>query len=656
MVVESALMYTVDKLRALLSIAVIFQNDREMNILLLATAWGPKYGGINSFNQDFALGLGTNLLGKGRVFCAVPHATEDERRHAEKGHVTLVSINKPPDVDRFDASWSFDLSARLRRESSVERIDYWVGHDVLTGEAAIQGAQLSESLSALIMHMSYISYQSIKHDAAADEAARKHNIQKKIFRTGSRLFAVGPLLREVCAQMTSREVVQLVPGFPETETQHSPSDKVVAVTFGRLDSASDRIKQGRLAAAAFGSAIHEAMRPGGQRALHGARLAVIGIREDSGTEAKEIKDLTDRHAGRIANVLPLPFDERRSELLSTLSESNLAMMLSLQEGFGLAGWEAIASEIPLILSVSSGLHKLIADTLGGAGLGCVRGIDIQGHRGDAQEMNFTERDLQVVRDEILEIASRLSFHKENARNLKKLLDEKLNCTWQNAAQLFVESLTVSTASPSVAPIHVQAPTSTQATRTQDTKTTKFESATNNSIPECAELNLSTTQGSSRTQFDVLAELRFGRVELLVDDSVVAFGLEEAFLQLSLTGAQIPIGSPRLGDDDSNASVASVPSNRWIIKGPAENGCLMRKALGDQALCQLSGNSEGEIGVSAGRYCRERHVKYEVVDGAGRDASINKQRVIGAFLNKCLGVTDGILQLSSATLMHKENPS
>ena len=27
------------------------------NILLLATAWGPKHGGINAFNMDFAVAL-----------------------------------------------------------------------------------------------------------------------------------------------------------------------------------------------------------------------------------------------------------------------------------------------------------------------------------------------------------------------------------------------------------------------------------------------------------------------------------------------------------------------------------------------------------------------------------------------------------------------
>ena len=45
-------------------------DEKMANILLLATAWGPKHGGINAFNMDFAQGLVTYLHDAGRVFCA----------------------------------------------------------------------------------------------------------------------------------------------------------------------------------------------------------------------------------------------------------------------------------------------------------------------------------------------------------------------------------------------------------------------------------------------------------------------------------------------------------------------------------------------------------------------------------------------------------
>jgi hypothetical protein len=36
-------------------------NAYMPNFMLLATAWGPKFGGINAFNMDFALGLASYL-------------------------------------------------------------------------------------------------------------------------------------------------------------------------------------------------------------------------------------------------------------------------------------------------------------------------------------------------------------------------------------------------------------------------------------------------------------------------------------------------------------------------------------------------------------------------------------------------------------------
>jgi hypothetical protein len=48
------------------------------NILLLATAWGPKHGGINAFNMDFAAALAEYLKPSGRVFCAVLSASRED--------------------------------------------------------------------------------------------------------------------------------------------------------------------------------------------------------------------------------------------------------------------------------------------------------------------------------------------------------------------------------------------------------------------------------------------------------------------------------------------------------------------------------------------------------------------------------------------------
>lgn len=115
-------------------------------------------------------------------------------------------------------------------------------------------------------------------------------------------------------------------------------------------------------------------------------------------------------------------------------------MLSWHEGFGLTGWEAIAAEVPLIISRHSGLFELVSDYLHGAGIGCLNVVDIQGQRGGAGEDNFTPDDLKQVSNAILSISANLGHHRDNARALKRLLIERFGCTWRDVASRFLDTL------------------------------------------------------------------------------------------------------------------------------------------------------------------------------------------------------------------------
>jgi hypothetical protein len=73
-------------------------DEKMANILLLATAWGPKHGGINAFNMDFAQGLVTYLHGTGRVFCVVLDASHADLADAAARGATLLSMERSPEV------------------------------------------------------------------------------------------------------------------------------------------------------------------------------------------------------------------------------------------------------------------------------------------------------------------------------------------------------------------------------------------------------------------------------------------------------------------------------------------------------------------------------------------------------------------------------
>lgn len=416
----------------------------DINFVLMATAWGPRHGGINAFNRDFSVGLAAALGSRGRVFCAVLDPKDSDHADAKSGSVTLIPIVGKKASDQFDTAWTYEIVNWLKRHASAPAISWWVGHDVTSGAAALAGSDAGlGGRPALIHHMSYIAYQGVKRDNGP-AAVAKNEEQRKLFASNEAvLFGVGPLLRDSCRRLAGggREPVMLVPGFPAIGSSKKEESKLVAVSFGRMEAASDRIKQGQLSVAAFGAAIKAAKdSPYCPPMLDDPELYVIGLPTGEAEEANAIRDLAEAHAGRIVNILPLPFDEDREKLLGRLAEANLAFMLSWHEGFGLTGWESIAAEVPLIISKRSGLFQLLKETLNGVEESYVAAIDLQGRRGDENSPNFTENDLSLVEKQVLNMVHDNVRAQARARELKELLQQKLICSWVNTGHQFLQGL------------------------------------------------------------------------------------------------------------------------------------------------------------------------------------------------------------------------
>lgn len=427
-----------------------------INFVLMATAWGPRHGGINAFNRDFAIGLAAALGTRGQVFCAVINPTDGDYDDAKKGNVTLIPLVGKKVTDHFDTAWAYEIVNWLKKEAKAAPVSWWVGHDVTSGAAALAGVEVAPgSRAALIHHMSYIAYQGFKHDDG-EEADAKDAEQKKLFSApDAALFAVGPLLRDSCRRLSgnAREPVMLIPGFPDRTAGNKATDHLVAISFGRMEAASDRIKQGQLSVAAFGAAIKEAcsVAYGPASLKNSPSLYLIGLPAGGSSESKELFKLAEQHAERTVNLIPLPFDQDRKKLLDRLDEANLAFMLSWHEGFGLTGWEAIAAEVPLILSKQSGLFRLLDHSLNGAAEGYVYAIDVEGQRGEDGSANFTPNDLRKVKSAILKISNDIKNHHKRAEKLKTLVQKELVCRWDNTGLEFLKGLGILGASSPTEP-------------------------------------------------------------------------------------------------------------------------------------------------------------------------------------------------------------
>ncbi|MBN9682923.1 MULTISPECIES: tetratricopeptide repeat protein [unclassified Corallococcus] len=416
-------------------------------IVLITNAWGPKHGGINSFNTDLSKALGPVVAPQTRVICVVMNAASNEVEDAAKHGVKLLSLNVQ-DGERVDESRTLSVLAVVQAEGADEVL-WWIGHDVISGAVAAALPKCSgQGKSALIHHMNYVAYSSYKHGEAL-AAKRKEDAQRNLFRQADEVFAVGPLLRDSLSDLLDgvRQPKMIVPGLAEIVPVQL-GVKFSGITFGRFDPANDRIKQGRLAVAGFAVACREAnAKPREPKSLRDEPLLrVIGVSPLS-EEEKSLRIFAREKAGRVLNLLPLPYEEDRNQLFDELRRSSFAMMLSWHEGFGLTGWEAIAAEVPLIVSRNSGLYKLIDDRLGAPGLACLTVVEVRGGLGelsDFGEENFDPADEQGVSQAILNLAHDIERKKQYAKTLRTLLSERSDgYTWANCARSLADALGLS---------------------------------------------------------------------------------------------------------------------------------------------------------------------------------------------------------------------
>ena len=159
-------------------------------LYLISNAWGPKYGGINAFNTDFAKHLGLALGRRLKVGCIVLEADAKEIADAANCQVDLIPIGPSPSHAEFDPARAHHILAALQARQLPKENACWIGHDIVTGDVANAMAGVAQNATVvLIHHMSYIDYQGFKH-GVGQVAKSKHDRQRALFRAAHRVFGV----------------------------------------------------------------------------------------------------------------------------------------------------------------------------------------------------------------------------------------------------------------------------------------------------------------------------------------------------------------------------------------------------------------------------------------------------------------------------------
>ncbi|MCP4701398.1 MAG: glycosyltransferase [Gammaproteobacteria bacterium] len=403
-------------------------------IVFLATAWGPKHGGINSFNRDLCVALAKILPDNYQIVCVVKESVQDDIDDSAKNKVLLIPLDAT-ETKSFEKNRAYEVASKIDQCQSG-KVSWWIGHDVITGFAALGCRDVSKSgKCAVIHHMNYQAYSSYK----GSDTRKKIEEQTDVLSRADLVFAVGPKLATSAREKTRAanvRTVELIPGLADIKGLPMPS-LFSAITLGRLDLENDRVKQPRLAVAAFGAALNSKGLP---QSLLGtdASLTVIGLSKDNqNTEHQELMKLAEERAYRAVPVHGWPYMENPKGLLEHLRSHSVCLMLSLHEGFGLVAWEAIAAEVPLIISRNSGVYEYINNLLeGNWGSGCFEAVDIHGSISGPE--SFEEQDVESVKIKLLEIKNLGDKAKRNAHKLKNDLLVH-GCIWENTAVKMAEA-------------------------------------------------------------------------------------------------------------------------------------------------------------------------------------------------------------------------
>jgi len=395
------------------------------SLIAFATQWGSKFGGINAFNTDFLSAFGVAYPTQLQVICIVSSTTEAEIADAKNANVTLVTLPYPPSDKLFtdqQANTAIDELAKQGIPLTPE-LTIWLGHDRISGRAALQAAKQFGGRSALIHHMSYAAYEAYAEDSHS--AHSKSTDQGAIFKQADLCLAVGPSLHTALCDLVDvkpEQVHQIIPGLAEIDPRNNTPQKFSAFISGRLSDDAARIKQAHLGIAAFAKAIKQAQNnQAPEKLINQPKLVLRGVdfesrldynQSQSTNPEQELLQFAESYADQVITLHALPYTQDRAELYNDLKSACVAMMPSWHEGFGLVAWEAIAACVPLIISTQSGVYQLLKQ----------RGLDGFVYptqvRGKTETPFFHDDDLANVATALIKIAVDVDAAKQKAHKLK----------------------------------------------------------------------------------------------------------------------------------------------------------------------------------------------------------------------------------------------
>ena len=317
---------------------------KKVKVVLLASEWSSKHGGISTFNRVLAVQLAQNPKVAVSVF--LPECDQTERDAAKKNNITLVQAEPKP---------GFDKMLWLCYPPKDLEIDFVIGHGVVLGRQAQIIRDNRSCKWVQFVHTDPEELGMFKDYAdAVPTGEEKHQTEVKLCEIADFVVAVGPKLAEAYRSYLrycekDQDVFELTPGifseFSNVVQSKNEGGIFRVLSFGRGDAEDFILKGFDIAAKAVAK-------------LDDAHLIFVGAASKKQDEVAARLKECNLPAARLR---VRAYMEIRDDLNKLFPSVDLAIMPSRTEGFGLAALEALSAGLPILVSGNSGLGKALGE-------------------------------------------------------------------------------------------------------------------------------------------------------------------------------------------------------------------------------------------------------------------------------------------------------
>ena len=302
-------------------------------------------------NRELAIQLAKISNTSVSFFVPKCNCRDEDKREASNYDVKIVEADERPGYDPID--W-------LTTPPEDLVINFVVGHGIILGKQAQFIRKSHQCKWIQVVHTAPDELAVYKeYSRAISKGDEKQSAELKLCKMADLVVAIGPKLTEFYAALlnySGKKVYNFTPGifneFASLNVSSMKGKKFRILVFGRGDTEDFKLKGYDIAANAVAK-------------LDGKSYHLTFLGASKGSESDVTKELL-RHDLLQSQLIVKGYLESREDLLTLLCASNLVIIPSRTEGFGLTALEALSAGIPFLVSQNSGFGEALQEIQGGS--------------------------------------------------------------------------------------------------------------------------------------------------------------------------------------------------------------------------------------------------------------------------------------------------